>query len=235
VVLLAAEDGLADTIRPRLDAAGAAPTRVHHLDTVPTYDAEGHVVAWVPPSIPEDLTALEALIVQNGAVLVVIDVLMAYLTDRVDSHRDQDVRRALAQLADVAERTGACIVLLRHLRKSRGLAMYAGGGSVGIIGVARAGMVAAIDPYDEMAPGVFSPVPRATWRRRTRRSPTCSSPTRPTESPVSSGSVSVPTQATHCSALVLTGSTTTATMTPPPPWRRCSETGHCGSSRPSTG
>ncbi|HET6950020.1 MAG TPA: AAA family ATPase [Acidimicrobiales bacterium] len=149
VVLLAAEDGLADTIRPRLDAAGADPARVHHLDAVPAYDDEGQVMAWVPPSIPEDITALEALIEETSAVLVVVDVLMAYLSGRADSHRDQDVRRALAQLADIAERTGACVVLVRHLRKSRGSAMYAGGGSVGIIGVARAGMIAAVDPDDE--------------------------------------------------------------------------------------
>jgi hypothetical protein len=149
VVLLAAEDGLADTIRPRLDAAGADVARVHHLDAVPAYDDDGQVVAWVPPSIPEDLGALEALIVETGAVLVVVDVLMAYLSGRADSHRDQDVRRALAQLGEIAERTGACVILLRHLRKSRGSAMYAGGGSVGIIGVARAGMIAAVDPDDE--------------------------------------------------------------------------------------
>ena len=148
VVLLAAEDGLADTIRPRLDAAGADTTRVHHLDAVPRVDDEGHVT-WLPPTIPDDLAAIEALIVDTGAVLVVIDVLMAYLSGRHDSHRDQDVRRALAQLAAVAERTGACIVLLRHLRKTRGSAMYAGGGSIGIIGVARAGLVAAVDPEDD--------------------------------------------------------------------------------------
>jgi AAA domain len=149
VVLLAAEDGLADTIRPRLDAAGADASRVHHLDSVPTHDDEGRIVAWVPPSIPEDLAALEALIVETGSVLVVVDVLMAYLSGRADSHRDQDVRRSLAQLAEIAAGTGACVVLLRHLRKTRGPAMYAGGGSVGIIGVARAGMVAAVDPDDE--------------------------------------------------------------------------------------
>jgi hypothetical protein len=116
---------------------------------VPVRNDDGEVTSWVPPSIPEDLAALEELIVTTGAVLVVIDVLMAYLSGRADSHRDQDVRRSLAPLADMAERTGACIVLLRHLRKSRGSALQAGGGSMGIIGVARAGLVAAVDPDDE--------------------------------------------------------------------------------------
>jgi putative DNA primase/helicase len=148
VVLLAAEDGLADTIRPRLDAAGADPARVHHLDAVAHVDDDGNTT-YVPPSIPEDLAALEKLIVDTGAVLVVIDVLMAYLSGRHDSHRDQDVRRALARLAEIADRTGACIVLLRHLRKTRGAAMYAGGGSIGIIGVARSALIAAVDPTDD--------------------------------------------------------------------------------------
>jgi hypothetical protein len=150
VVLMAAEDGLADTIRPRLDAAGGDPSKVHHFDAVARVDDEGNT-RWQPPTIPDDVAALEALIVQTGAVLVVVDVLMAYLSGRADSHRDQDVRRALAELADVADRTGACIILLRHLRKSRGSAMYAGGGSIGIIGVARVGLVAAADPDDETA------------------------------------------------------------------------------------
>lgn len=148
VVLMAAEDGKADTIRPRLDVAEADVARVHHFDSVARVDDDGNV-RWVPPTLPDDVAALEALIGGTGAVLVVVDVLMAYLSGRADSHRDQDVRRALAELADLADRTGVCIVLLRHLRKSRGSAMYAGGGSIGIIGVARAGLVAAVDPDDE--------------------------------------------------------------------------------------
>ncbi len=148
VVLMAAEDGLADTIRPRLDAAGADPALVHHFDAVVRVDDNG-VEHWQPPTIPDDLAALEALIVATGAVLVVVDVLMAYLSGRADSHRDQDVRRALAELGEIADRTGACVVLIRHLRKSRGSAMYSGGGSIGIIGVARAGLIAAFDPDDD--------------------------------------------------------------------------------------
>lgn len=148
VVLMAAEDGLADTIRPRLDVAGADVTRVHHFDAVARVDDDGNTI-WVPPSIPEDLPALEALILATGAVLVVIDVLMAYLSGRADSHRDQDVRRALLPLAELADRTGACIILVRHLRKSRGSAMYAGGGSIGIVGSVRSGMVAAAALDDE--------------------------------------------------------------------------------------
>jgi RecA-family ATPase len=151
VVLLAAEDGLGDTIRPRLDAAGADVARVHHFDAVPIYDEHGQVAAWAPPTLPEHIGALETLARSTGAVLVVVDVLMAYLSGRADSHRDQDVRRGLAPLAEMAERVGACVLLLRHVPKSQrraGAGLSAGSGSMGIIGLARAGMVAAVDPED---------------------------------------------------------------------------------------
>ena len=149
VVLMAAEDGLGDTIRPRLDAAGADVTRVHHFDKAPRVDPDTGEVTWKFPSIPEDIDALDALVVDTGAVLVVVDVLMAYLSGKADSYKDQDVRRNLERLADMATRRGCCVLLLRHLRKSRGTALYAGGGSVGIVGLARAGMIAAADPDDE--------------------------------------------------------------------------------------
>lgn len=152
VVIMSAEDGLADTVRPRLDAAHADTTRVHHLDAVARYDDENGTVTWVPPSLPDDLSALEALIIDTGAALVVIDVLTAYLSERHKVTSDQDVRRALAPLADIAERTGACVVLIGHIPKSQrrsGDRIAATGGAMGVVGAARVGMLAAVDPEDE--------------------------------------------------------------------------------------
>lgn len=64
-------------------------------------------------------------------------------------HRDQDVRRALAPLKALAERIGVAVILLRHLNKAAGgSALYRGGGSLGIIGSARFGLVLAADPAD---------------------------------------------------------------------------------------
>ena len=84
------------------------------------------------------------------AELVVIDPLSAFLNGRVDSHRDQDVRGALAPLAKIADRTGATILVVRHLSKSGGgNPLYRGGGSIGIIGAARAAMLVAPDPEDD--------------------------------------------------------------------------------------
>ena len=145
VVLLSAEDGLADTIRPRLDAAGADTTRILALATVP--DEEGHDRLL---SIPEDLALIEKGIRRVEARLVVVDPLMAFLSGDTNSHRDQDVRRALAPLAGLAEKTGTAVLVVRHLNKAAANnPLYRGGGSIGIIGAARMAFVVGKDPQDE--------------------------------------------------------------------------------------
>ncbi|MGH9045341.1 MAG: AAA family ATPase [Acidimicrobiales bacterium] len=150
VLILTAEDGLADTVRPRLDAADAAAERVIAWESVAVLDDEGLPNGMRPPSIPRDLDSLEALIVRHYVTLVVVDVLNAYLGADVDGHKDQDVRRALMPLAKLAERTSCAIVVLRHLNKSTsGPSLYRGGGSIGIAGAARSILVAAFDPDDE--------------------------------------------------------------------------------------
>lgn len=143
VVLLSAEDGAADTIRPRLEAAGADLDRV----AIMTTKADGSL-----PSIRADIALIEAWIREVGAGLVVIDPLMAYLGHDINAHRDQDVRRALAPLALMAQRTNCALVTVRHLNKSEGAnALYRGGGSIGIVGAARIGLLLAPDPDDREA------------------------------------------------------------------------------------
>ncbi len=87
----------------------------------------------------------------HDAALVIIDPLMAFLGSDTDSHRDQDIRAALRPLAAVAERNGAAIVIVRHLRKQAGPALYRGGGSIGVIGAARSALIVACDPDDDKA------------------------------------------------------------------------------------
>jgi hypothetical protein len=144
VVVMSAEDGLADTIRPRLDAAGADVTRVHVIDAT--------VVGDLDPRAPTlaDTEALADLITGTGARLAIVDVFMAFLPSGTDSHRDQDVRTVLARLAKVAADTGCTVLLLRHLNKAGGHnPLYRGGGSIGIVGAARVALVVAVDPEDE--------------------------------------------------------------------------------------
>ncbi len=144
VVLMNAEDGLADTIRPRVDAAGGDASKVLALATVGHGDGERLL------SIPEDLHAVRLGIERVEACLLVVDPLMAFLSGDVNSHRDQDVRRALAPLARLAEETGAAVVVVRHLNKAGGgNALYRGGGSIGIVGAARSALLVARDPEDD--------------------------------------------------------------------------------------
>jgi hypothetical protein len=98
---------------------------------------------------PADLMHVEAVIREVDAKLVIIDPLVAYLPANVNSHQDQDVRRAFAPLRALAERTRACITFLRHLNKFvHGNPMYRGGGSIGIIGAVRSGLLMGLDPDD---------------------------------------------------------------------------------------
>ena len=65
----------------------------------------------------------------------------------MNTHRDQDCRRALHPLAAMAEETGAAVLVVRHLNKmAGGNPLYRGGGSIGIIGAARSGLLVAKDP-----------------------------------------------------------------------------------------
>jgi putative DNA primase/helicase len=145
VVFVSGEDGVADTLRPRFDAAGGDPKRFFVLEAV--RDGRG----LRPLSLPEDV---EALRTQLGALkrarLIVIDPFVAFLANYVNSRIDHDIRRTLAPLASLAADLEAAIVLIRHLNKAAGSsALYRGGGSIGIIGAARSGLLLARDPDDE--------------------------------------------------------------------------------------
>lgn len=145
VVLLSAEDGLADTIRPRLNAAGADCTRIAAL----THVVEKETGLMKAPSVA-DLHEIEVAIFATEAKLVIIDPVVAYLPEKTKSHNDQDVRRVLAPLAQLAERNHVAIWLLRHLNKAPGgNPLYRGGGSIAFIGAVRSGLIAAQDPEDD--------------------------------------------------------------------------------------
>ncbi len=83
------------------------------------------------------------------AALVIFDPLAAYLRQRKNANLDQNLRHTLTELKATAERTGAAIVVVRHLNKSRGSnPLYRGHGGIGIIGAARSGLLLAADPDD---------------------------------------------------------------------------------------
>ena len=150
VLLCAHEDGLADTIIPRFLSMGGHPSRLHYLDDVTEKTVDGAQERRVPFTVPDHLEELRAYIADTGAVLAIIDPWMAYLSGEKDSHRDQDMRSVLREVADIAQETGCTILLVRHLNKaSGGNVLYRGGGSIGIIGAVRVAWFTAPDPDDE--------------------------------------------------------------------------------------
>jgi len=137
VVLINAEDGLGDTIRPRLEAAGADLSRIVAFD----WD---HL-----PIFPDHLPILRDAIAAVSASLVIIDPVMAVLAASIDAYRDHDVRRFLQPLAQLAEDTKVAMLLVRHLTKQPGpKALYRGGGSIAFAGAARSVLLVAPDPDD---------------------------------------------------------------------------------------
>src|SRR6266516_4648624 len=88
VILIAPEDGAADTLRPRLEAAGGDPSQVLLLNRVEGLDTKKRAVIDRPFSLAHDLSLLEKAIKRTNALLVVLDPLMAVLGHTIDSSRD---------------------------------------------------------------------------------------------------------------------------------------------------
>jgi hypothetical protein len=131
------EDGVRDTIVPRLRAAGADLSRTHVIQGVTDDTGEEDLFTF-----PDDVPDLQLAAQARRPCLVVVDPLSAALSSRVDSYKDQDVRRALARIARFAEATGAAVLVVRHLNKGYGRsAILTGGGSIGIAGAARSVLV----------------------------------------------------------------------------------------------
>ncbi|MBQ1624814.1 MAG: AAA family ATPase [Erysipelotrichaceae bacterium] len=119
VIYQTAEDGLADTIKPRLIEAGADLDRVLVIN-----ESDGD-----PLTLTDD--RIEKAIRQNNAGLLIIDPIQAYLGEKVDMNRANEVRPILRKIGDVAQRTGCAIVLIGHLNKATGQqSNYRGLGSV---------------------------------------------------------------------------------------------------------
>jgi hypothetical protein len=144
VVLYSQEDDAEDTIVPRFKAAGGDPARLILAGEVRTADGIA------PLDLPDHVAQLEALVTKHQAVLVVVDPLMAALPGDVKTGIDHHARRALAPVRALAERTRAAVLLIRHLNKASKITdpILRGGGSIGIIGAARAGLVVGRDPDD---------------------------------------------------------------------------------------
>lgn len=148
VGIITVEDAASDTIRPRLEAAGGNPDKVWLLDEVPIEDPNDPL-ATVPFELPTHCPLLEEIIELNDIGLLIIDPFADFLADELSENSNKDTRKALGPLSKVAERTGCIIIVVRHLNKSSSTnSLTRGGGSMGILGKARIGLLVEEDPRD---------------------------------------------------------------------------------------
>ena len=128
VIYQTAEDGLGDTVKPRLIEAGADLDRVLVID-----DSE------VQLTLSDE--RIEKAIIENNAKLVIIDPIQAYLGADVDMNRANEVRPIFMRLGQVAQRTGCAILLIGHLNKAAGMqSLQRGLGSIDIAAAVRSVM-----------------------------------------------------------------------------------------------
>jgi RecA-family ATPase len=146
-IFLSAEDDPADTIRPRLDAAGTDVSRVHMLDAVRVELTDGSTIEKAF-SLESDIAHLESALLQLPDVRqIVIDPLSAYLGG-TDSHSNAEIRGLLSPLAAMAVRHRVAILAVTHLRKTPGTAVHRSIGSIAFAAAARAVWAVAPDPED---------------------------------------------------------------------------------------
>jgi len=126
VIYQTAEDGLADTIKPRLEEVGADCSRVIVID-------ESEQILTLSDS------RIEQAITATQAKLLILDPLQAYLGGNVDMHRANEIRPVFKALAAVAERTGCAMLIVGHMNKAAGQTkgMYRGLGSIDIAAAVR--------------------------------------------------------------------------------------------------
>jgi hypothetical protein len=135
-IFLSAEDDAADTIRPRLDAAGADVSRIHRVKMVKVVLSDGEP-AESAFNLERDLEKLEDSVKKiPGTQAIVIDPVTAYV-GRIDTHRDSDVRRILAPLSELASRLRLAVFGIMHLKKSDTSALLRVSGSIGFVAAAR--------------------------------------------------------------------------------------------------
>ena len=146
-VLIATAEDAHSVLRARLEAAGADLDRVHFV----TVQRDGIDVGL---TLPKDVAELERRAIEVEVSMVLVDPIAGHLAD-VDSHRDASLRRALAPLARMAEKTDAAVVGVAHLNKSDAADLLRRvGGSVAMVAAARSVLLFTGDPgsVDDAAP-----------------------------------------------------------------------------------
>lgn len=129
VIYQTAEDGLADTIKPRLLKANADCSRVLVID-----DRD------IPLTMLD--IRLEQAIAETKARLVVLDPIQGFLGTGVDMHRANEIRPVMKHISELAEKYKCSIILIGHMNKcSMGKSAYRGLGSIDFQAAARSVLI----------------------------------------------------------------------------------------------
>ena len=136
VVYQTAEDNLADTVKPRLIAAGADCNRI------------AYIVDEEEPLTLMD-SRIESVIQQTKARLFILDPLQAYLTQDSDMFSTGEMRGQLKRIADIAAKYKCAVVIIDHMNKTSGEKnLYRGLGSIDIAAIARSVLMISRDKAD---------------------------------------------------------------------------------------
>lgn len=131
IIYQTSEDGIEDTIKPRLEKAGADCSMIRVIDET---DKE--------LSMTDD--RLEQAIIETKARLIILDPIQAYIGATVDMHRANEIRPVLKHLGIIAEKHNCAIILIGHMNKASGSkSTYRGLGSIDIQATARSVLLVA--------------------------------------------------------------------------------------------
>ncbi len=136
VLILAAEDGLADTLRPRYDAAGADTSKIHVVQARRTRGEDGEYESQV--DLGRDIELIDELLESRPEIsLVVIDPLTEFLGN-IDGNSNVEVRSKITPLVKLAEKRNVALLGVTHFNKgTQGPALYRAMGSIAFVAVAR--------------------------------------------------------------------------------------------------
>lgn len=131
IIYQTTEDGIEDTIKPRLEKAGADCSMIRVIDET---DKE--------LSMTDD--RLEQAIIETKTRLIILDPIQAYIGATVDMHRANEIRAVLKHLGIIAEKHNCAIILIGHMNKASGSkSTYRGLGSIDIQATARSVLLVA--------------------------------------------------------------------------------------------
>lgn len=163
VLLLSAEDDPETTLRPRLEAAGAALDRIHLLESVMLTNGPGQEGSERLAQLDTDIKAIEAILDAHPEItLIIIDPISSFL-GAANMNREQEVRRVLEPLRRRARKSGIAVVMVAHFNKNSDTrsAMDRVGGAKAIVGMGRAAWTCVREPKkEEQKPGTIVDVDR---------------------------------------------------------------------------